>query len=247
MFKLVFGAIWLSFISVFTRIMYSDTGTITVNNQIVSQEEFNAMLWPKIFIGFFWLVGLVIFVIGIIELLRNHKTDKYGETCYGRILNISNTGCYSNDVPELKATICVYVESTGTLEFADEILGIATKVPYSKGDYIEGKFYKGDINITSEISQSEVPSHIASELNGHVESILKQDLDATNVILLNYHNNVTSTNGLSYRYLTALTEKKRGFDTRSCIRVWKELEYINYEDELIKINRNGYLELDSLS
>lgn len=96
-------------------------------------------------------------------------------------------------------------------------------------------------------SAEEYTIAIASELNGHVESILKQDLDATNVVLLNYHNNVTSTNGLSYRYLTALTEKKRGFDTRSCIRVWKELEYINYEDELIKINRNGYLELDSLS
>lgn len=87
---------------------------------------------------------------------------------------------------------------------------------------------------------------IASDLNGYVESILKQDNEATNVVLLNYHNSLTSTNGLSYRYLTALTEKKRGFDTKSCIRVWKELEYINYEDELRKINRNGYLEIDSI-
>lgn len=88
---------------------------------------------------------------------------------------------------------------------------------------------------------------IAKELNSNLESILKQDLNATNVLLLNYHNNVSSTNGLSYRYLTALTEKTRGFDTKSCIRVWKELEYINYSDEIRKINRNGYLELDSLS
>ena len=179
MFKIILGSIWLSIISIFTKVMYSPGGTITVNNQIVSQEEFNAMLWPKIFIGIFWLVGILFFVSGLLEIFKNYKTDKYGEPCYGRILNISNTGCYSNDVPELKATICVYVESTGTLEFADEILGIATKVPYSKGDYIEGKFYKGDINITSEISQSNVPSHIVSELNG----LLKDDYTEDTIII----------------------------------------------------------------
>ena len=79
-----------------------------------------------------------------------------------------------------------------------------------------------------------------------MDEILNRDLCASNVILLNYHNSVTSTNGLSYRYLTALTEKKRGFDTKSCIRIWKELEYLNYEDEISKINRNGYLELGNI-
>lgn len=179
MFKLFFGAIWLSFISVFTRIMYSDTGTVTVNGEIVSHEEFHAMLWPKIFIGIFWLVGILFFVSGLLEILKNYKTDKYGEPCYGRILNIYNSGTYINDVPELKANICVYLESTGTLEFVDEILGVATKVPYSKGDYIEGKFYKGDINITSEISQSNIPSHIVSELSG----LLKNDYTEDTIII----------------------------------------------------------------
>ena len=179
MFKLVFGAIWLSFISVFTRVMYSDTGTVTVNGEIVSHEEFHAMLWPKLFIGIFWLVGIVFFVSGLLEILKNYKTDKYGEPCYGRILNITNTGCYSNGVPELKATICVYVESTGTLEYADEILGMATKVQYSKGDYVEGKYYNGDINIISEISENLVPSHIVSELSG----LLKDDLLEDTIII----------------------------------------------------------------
>lgn len=87
---------------------------------------------------------------------------------------------------------------------------------------------------------------IASKLNGYVEDILEHDDRATNVVLLNYHNNETSTNGLSYRFLTALTEKKRGFETRSTIRIWQELAYINYEDEIKKINRNGYLELNRI-
>lgn len=123
------------------------------------------------------------------------------------------------------------------------VLGCHTSYKYSAHNLLkEFKIEQDDDKQKAE----DYTMRIASELNGHVESILKQDLDATNVVLLNYHNNVTSTNGLSYRYLTALTEKKRGFDTKSCIRVWKELEYINYEDELRKINRNGYLELDSL-
>lgn len=88
---------------------------------------------------------------------------------------------------------------------------------------------------------------IAPEINNYVQDILEHDPKATNVILLNYHNSVSSTNGLSYRYLTALTEKKRGFETRTCIKIWTELAYINYEDELSKINTNGYLELNQIS
>lgn len=179
MFKLVFGAIWLSFISVFTKIMYSDTGTVTVNGEIVSHEEFHAMILPKLFIGIFWLVGIIFFVSGLLEILKNYKTDKYGEPCYGRIINVFNSGSYVNGVPELKANIAVYVESTGTLEYTEEILGLAPKVPYSKGDYVEGKYYNGDINITSEISQSEVPSHIVSELN----ELIKDDLIEDTIII----------------------------------------------------------------
>lgn len=84
-------------------------------------------------------------------------------------------------------------------------------------------------------------------INGHIEYILTQDQEATNVILLNYHNTLTSTHGLSYRYLTSLTEKKRGLETKSCIRVWKELEYINYGEEIERINENRYLRMDTVN
>lgn len=63
---------------------------------------------------------------------------------------------------------------------------------------------------------------------------------------MNYHNTLVSTHGLSYRYLTALTEKKRGLDTKSCLRIWKELEYINYGDEIERINANKSLRMDSI-
>lgn len=87
---------------------------------------------------------------------------------------------------------------------------------------------------------------IAPSINEYIERILVQDKDASNVILLNYHNTLVSTHGLSYRYLTALTEKKRGLDTKSCLRIWKELEYIYYGDEIAKINDNKSLRMDSI-
>lgn len=79
-----------------------------------------------------------------------------------------------------------------------------------------------------------------------MEKILIRDKDASNVILLNYHNTLTSTHGLSYRYLTSLTEKKRGLSTKSCLRIWKELEYVNYGEELERINESRSLRMDSI-
>lgn len=87
---------------------------------------------------------------------------------------------------------------------------------------------------------------VSPSINEYIERILVQDKDASNVILLNYHNSLVSTHGLSYRYLTALTEKKRGLDTKSCLRIWKELEYTNYGDEIEKINENKSLRMDSI-
>ena len=87
---------------------------------------------------------------------------------------------------------------------------------------------------------------ISPMVNEYIQEILLKDRDASNVILLNYHNTLTSSHGLSYRYLTALTEKKRGIDSKNCLRVWKELEFINYEEEFARINSNQYLRMDDV-
>lgn len=87
---------------------------------------------------------------------------------------------------------------------------------------------------------------ISPMVNEYIQEILLKDRDASNVILLNYHNTLTSSHGLSYRYLTALTEKKRGIDSKNCLRVWKELEFINYEEEFARINSNQYLRIDDV-
>lgn len=87
---------------------------------------------------------------------------------------------------------------------------------------------------------------ITPYVNFYCEDILAKDKDITNVILLNYHNTLVSTNGLSYRYLTSILEKKRGFETKSISKLWKELDYMQYGGEIERINDNTYLRLDSI-
>ena len=63
--------------------------------------------------------------------------------------------------------------------------------------------------VTEKVLAEKYTEIITPQVNGHIEHILMEDKDASNVLLLNYHNTLQSTHGLSYRYLTALTEKRR--------------------------------------
>lgn len=84
---------------------------------------------------------------------------------------------------------------------------------------------------------------ITPEVNKYIQNVLNFDANATNVILLNYHNTLLSTNGLSYKYLTAVCEKFQGEDSRPCMKEWKELDYLNYGEEIEKINASKYIML----
>lgn len=85
---------------------------------------------------------------------------------------------------------------------------------------------------------------ITPEVNEYIQNVLNFDANATNVILLNYHNTLLSTNGLSYKYLTAVCEKFQGEDSRPCMKEWKELDYLNYGEEIQKINASKYIMLE---
>lgn len=165
MFEIIFGVIWLLITGMVTLGFYSGTAsTITVNGQLVSQEEFNTMLGPKIFIGIFWAVGIIMIIVGLRKIIKNAQTEKFGEVCYGRIIDIMRTGTRVNNVPELKAIVQVYIESEGRLDTIEEVIGLATKREYNIGDFIEGKYYNGDINIDSYIPETVIPLHIQEKL-----------------------------------------------------------------------------------
>lgn len=87
---------------------------------------------------------------------------------------------------------------------------------------------------------------ITPQLNNRIDKILQSDENITNVLLLNCHNTITSTHGLEYLYLTALTEKVRGIETQNCFNLWKELSYTYYGEEFEKISNNKYLNIDNV-
>lgn len=85
---------------------------------------------------------------------------------------------------------------------------------------------------------------ITLEVNKYIQNVLNFDANASNVILLNYHNTLLSSNGLSYKYLTAVCEKFQGEESRPCMKEWKELDYLNYGEEIQKINASKYIMLE---
>ena len=177
MFEIVFAIIWLFITGICTFAFYSgEAGTITVNGQLVSQEEFNLMLGPKIFMGIFWVIGIFILILGLKKIIKNAQTYELGEDCYGRIVDIKRTGASVNDVPELKAIVTVYIESLRTTQNIEEVIGLATKGEYQIGDYVEGKYYNGDINIASYIPENIIPLHIQDKLRNVKVNIDKDEI-----------------------------------------------------------------------
>lgn len=78
-----------------------------------------------------------------------------------------------------------------------------------------------------------------------VKKILAADGDASNVVLLNYHNSQASSHGFSYLYITGLVEEY-GDDAEPVITHWHEINAFNLGTELDRIHRRGYLRIDSL-
>ncbi len=87
---------------------------------------------------------------------------------------------------------------------------------------------------------------MAPEIDRCVQAILDKDIDASNVILISYHNSTKSLQGFSYQYLNCLTEKTRGIDAIITKPEWHELEYIYYIDELQKINSYSVVRIDDI-
>ena len=87
---------------------------------------------------------------------------------------------------------------------------------------------------------------MAPEIDRSVQAVIDKDIEASNVILLSYHNSTKSLQGFSYQYLNCLTEKTRGINSIITKSEWHELEYIYYIDELQKINNYSVVKIDNI-
>lgn len=136
MFLLIFGIVWTLFSSLFLII------------PILAGEGFDLfIIIPLLFI----VIGIVMIVISSKKIIRDKKTDKYGEIGYGIIQSIYNSGTYINGVPELKADVLVYLESQNRVETISEIIGMG-RPKYQINAVVKLKYYNDDINFIEEVT-----------------------------------------------------------------------------------------------
>lgn len=113
---------------------------------------------------------------------------------------------------------------------------------------------QGKVFITDYIESVEYNNRKAEEyslrnspkIKREIEKVKIKDADASNVILLSFHNTKKSLQGFSYMYVTALTDSPRSIEDESCVEAWNNLPYIQFSDEIEKIRREGYLRIDSI-
>ena len=146
MFELIFGLIWTIFSMAFAIIMIFAEGT----------EEIG--IFPFIFISLFIIIGLFFLIKGIKKLIKDIKTNAYGEECYGYIQNLYPDGSYVNGNPEYKADILTYIPSKNNVEQITEVVGFDIN-KYPMNSYVKGRYYEGDINIEEKLeSKNLIPA-----------------------------------------------------------------------------------------
>lgn len=157
MFELIFGGFWTLFTAFMTFAFYGGFGggTISVNGVPVSQAEFNAMLWPKLFFAIFWIVGLSMLFKGLKKLFANVATSSLGEETIGYVADIIDSGCYVNGNPVWNAKI-TFIDNTNKIKTVTESIGMNYD-KYPLGTYVTIKYHKDDINILEEAMEHEAP------------------------------------------------------------------------------------------
>ena len=168
MFEILFGVIWTLFTAFITFVSYSGTsGNIYVNDELVSQAEFNEMLGPKIFLGIFWAIGLFMIYWGLKRMIRDSQTKEFGEICYGKIIDVYQSPTVDeDDIPRLGVKLFLYIPSLNETKIISQAIGYAgMSTPYKVGRYAEVKYYNGDINLDKVLEVEDIPFEVQSVLN----------------------------------------------------------------------------------
>ena len=188
MFYLVFGAIWICFMGVFTYAFYGTDGPVSVNGQPISHEEFVEMVEPALFLAIFWLVGLIMLFIGIKKLLTDGKTRRLGYDTFGVITDIHRSGTRVNGRSLLNASVAIITQDN-VVETYIENIGF-NKKNYQYGDYVKIKHYQKDINILEHALEYEIPHYHLEILQKHspiknYEDCAYDDMSDGEVIVIN--------------------------------------------------------------
>lgn len=87
---------------------------------------------------------------------------------------------------------------------------------------------------------------MAEPIHNALKTIYKEDGDAENVVLLTYHNSKKTIEGFSYLYLDYLTEYNQKPRRQSIKRIFDELDWMYYYDELSEIRECGYIRCEKM-
>ncbi len=159
MFNIFFGTVWslICLPSLYISIINGETSIVGILILIV-----------------FNVFGLIIFSIGVREILINNATEKNGERCFGKISKIDITGERVNNRDLYKASVLVYIESESKMELVEEKIGF-DKFKYEIGSYVYVKYYCGDINFEYSVHEKNVPEYIKEKLDKEYNLIPKED------------------------------------------------------------------------
>lgn len=133
--NIIFGSVFFLFASLFFYLM-----------NFVPGETTGSIFWGNAVIILFMIVGLVIVFSGVKKIIRDKKTDLYGEFCYGLVTAVKFNGTVINGVQQYDAYFKVYLESRGKfIEAHEDIRSEIEKYPL--GAFYALRYYEKDINI----------------------------------------------------------------------------------------------------
>ena len=172
MIELIIGIIWETVVAIVTFLLWFTDTNVRVNGTYMNHNEFSSLLWPKILIGLFWIGGAIILIRGIRKILKNQKTEKNGEQCYGKICGIRPTGAKIMGKTVYKVLVATFIQSFNQTNILETEIG-TDNIAYSVGTYVELKYYKGHTKIDKIIEMNQIPQEICGLINQNVEQYNK--------------------------------------------------------------------------
>ncbi len=110
----------------------------------------------------FVALGIVLAKSGYDEIKKDKLTEQHGESFYGMVERVYETGQLVDGQKEYLAEVLVYLRDE-VCEYK-EIIGCDSRA-YRKGDYVLCKYFRGDINILNILQDDEIPPEILVELH----------------------------------------------------------------------------------
>ncbi len=118
-------------------------------------------------VGFVMIIAISLIIRGLKKKKKDSKTDKLGETCFGKVIECTKTGNFALDKEEYLVTVSFYSESLKKKLIMDEVTKYVSYNEYPKDTYVKVIYYNSDINIKEKINENIIPNDILKIINNN--------------------------------------------------------------------------------